>query len=280
MRSRWIGLGLASLTCGAALAEGVVISGAGTDGEVTTVMNEYRALLGALNPNAPGSFGSGRREINWDAVPDGSSSPNAFPGGFFNGATTGRARGVVFSTPGSGFEVSADSDNPTATAPDFAHLNPQYGDLFRAFSPQRLFTATGSTITDVRFFIPGEPTPATVSGFGAVFSDVNELGSTYIEYYDAADALLATAVAPVGATENEGASFVGVFFNAGESVSRVRIVSGEVVLGAEGLEGALPGGGFADAVVMDDFVYGEPVPEPASVSLLGLGAAAWLRRRR
>ena len=50
------------------------------------------------------------------------------------------------------------------------------------FSDLRLFSPIGSTITDMSFFIPGanpNPVPsvpnmpATISGFGAVYSDVD-----------------------------------------------------------------------------------------------------------
>lgn len=266
-------------TAGAAAGDVQIFSGTGSDVDVTTALNAYRAALGALNPNQPGSFGSGRREINWDGVPDNLSAPNAFPGDFFNANAVGRARGVVFSTPGSGFQMSADDDNPTATPPNFANLNPQYGGLFRAFSPQRLFTAVGSTITDVDFFIPGTNIPATVSGFGAVFSDVDEAGSARIEYYDANGTLMTTAVGPAATVANGGASFVGAFFNAGEQVARVRIVSGNVAPGPNGTE-VLDGGDIRDVVVMDDFIYGEPVPEPSSLALLALGAVGFAVRRR
>lgn len=269
------GLIALSAAAPAALGDALVFSGTGSDADVTATLNAYRAALGTLNPNNPGSLGSGRREINWDGVPDSASSPNAFPADFFNGNAPGRARGTVYSTPGSGFQTSADSDNPTATPIDFANLNAQYSDLFRAFSSQRLFTAVDSTITDVDFFIPGSSTPATVSGFGAVFSDVDLAGSTYIEYYDQNDTLLTTAIAPIASTANEGASFVGVQFTAGEQVARVRIVSGNVAPGANGLEGV-----ERDVVVMDDFIYGEPVPEPTALALLGIGALFGLVRRR
>ena len=36
---------------------------------IQSSVDAYRADLGALNPNVAGSFGSGRREINWDGVP-------------------------------------------------------------------------------------------------------------------------------------------------------------------------------------------------------------------
>ena len=54
---------------------------------IQSAVDAYRADLGALNPNVAGSFGSGRREINWDGVPDAFSAPNLLPADFFNAAT-------------------------------------------------------------------------------------------------------------------------------------------------------------------------------------------------
>ena len=86
-------------------------SGIGTDpAALLPTVDAFRSRLGVQNPNQPGSFGEGRREINWDGVPDGSADPNPFPADFFNENVAGRARGVVFATPGSGFLVSADDD--------------------------------------------------------------------------------------------------------------------------------------------------------------------------
>src|SRR6185503_19855220 len=97
----------------AALAAPVVFEAAGpTAADIQDSVDDFRDFLGALNPNAIGSFLSGRREINWDAVPDAFSAPNALPAGFFNANSP---RGVVFFTPGSGFLVSTDSANPTNT---------------------------------------------------------------------------------------------------------------------------------------------------------------------
>ena len=242
----------------AALGEGVVFSGSRNEAEVTAALNQFRDALGTLNPNVPGSLGSGRREINWDGVPDSASSPNAFPPDFFNANVTGRARGVVFGTPGSGFQNSADSDNPTGTPPNFANLNPQYGGLFRAFSPERIFAPLGSTTTVVNFFVPGTDIPATVSGFGAVFADI-DTGDSQLFFFGAGGELLARVFVPEDQEIDRGISFIGVHFNAGEQVARVMIMSGVVRLGPGANEGPSCGDCFDDAVAMDDFVYGEPV---------------------
>lgn len=254
----------------------VIRSASGLDtASITGALNDFRADLGTLNPNNPGSLGSGRREINWDAVPDSFSAPNLLPADFFNGAAAPRARGAVFSTPGSGFAVSADSDNPTATPRDFANINSSYADQFEQFSPQRLFTALGSNETEVRFFIPGSNTPALTRGFGAIFSDVDVTGNARIEYYDSADQLLLSQDV-LGTAGLATFSFLGASFD-NAIVARVKIVSGTHALDADNNDNPLNG---VDVAVMDDFVYGEPVvPEPTTLSLLTIGALALMRRR-
>ena len=52
---------------------------------------------------------------------------------------------------------------------------------------------------------------------------------------------------------SETLSFLGVTFNAGERVGRLRITTGNAAVGPND---APPG---TDIVVMDDFIYGEPV---------------------
>jgi hypothetical protein len=213
--------------------------------DIQVAVDAYRADLGTLNPNVPGSFGSGRREINWDGVPDAFSAPNPFPPDFFNANTPGRARGVVFSTPGSGFQVSAKH----GVAPiEFGNIHPSYPGLFAAFSPERLFTSLGSNVTEVRFFVAGSTTPATSTGFGSVFTDVDGAG-TKIEYFDRKGDKLGEFPVPFIAG-NETFSFLGVSF-AHQVVALVRITTGTEALGHnETLK--------RDLVVMDDFLFGEP----------------------
>src|SRR2546430_10900358 len=63
----------------------ITFSASGTSpAGIQTTVDAYRTDLGTLNPNVAGSFGSGRREINWDAVPDAFSAPNLFSPTFFN----------------------------------------------------------------------------------------------------------------------------------------------------------------------------------------------------
>src|SRR5712692_1902302 len=86
-----------------------VVSGAG---DIALVVGAYRALLGdPNNGGAPVTHETGRREINWDGVPDASAAPNFLPGDFFNATTDPRARGALLATPGTGLQVSANSTN-------------------------------------------------------------------------------------------------------------------------------------------------------------------------
>jgi len=232
------------------LAAPVVFEASGENpADIQTAVDDFRAFLGALNPNVPGSFPSGRREINWDGVPDAFSAPNNLPANFFNANSP---RGAVFLTPGTGFQVSADNDNPTNTPVRFGNIHPFFPLLFRTFSPQRLFTALDSNITETLFFVPGSSTAATVSGFGSVFTDVNRADSTKIEYLDVSGRLLLSRNVRPGSTPRGSLSFLGVGFDAGERVFLVRITSGNRV----------PKTPARDVVVMDDFIYGEPQAQP------------------
>jgi hypothetical protein len=227
--------------------------------DIQAAVDDFRAFLGDNN-GVGGTFPDGRREINWDAVPDAFSAPNNLPANFFNANSP---RGVVFFTPGTGFQVSADSDNPTNTPVEFGNIKRFLPRIFRTFSPERLFTALDSNITEVLFFVPGTPTPATVDGFGAVFTDVDRDNITKIEYFDVNGSLLFSRFVLPGTTPRESLSFLGVGFDADERVFLVRITSGNVLLSpTEEISPVLSKGHGIDIVVMDDFIYGEPQPLP------------------
>lgn len=249
-----------------ATAGPVVRSGSGAaPADIQALVTAFRGDLG--DPNNGGGGGpqpAGRREINWDGVGTALAAPNNLPFDQF------RARGSLFFTPGSGFQVSANAADGIGF--EFGNLNAQYPTIFQPFSGQKLFTSIGSNITDVRFVLAGTNTPATVSGFGSVFADVDLADTTSIQFFDAGDTSLGTFFAP---TADNGLSFLGVSFDAGERIGRVRITSGNVVPGtADGLIGP---GEFQDAVVMDDFLFSEPsvsaaAPEPGTLALVGMGS--------
>jgi hypothetical protein len=268
-----VGTAVGFLFSAAAWANFTVFEAAGADtAAITPTRDAFRAAVGGGTvAGANGSFGGLRREINWDGVPSTFSDPNTLPDDFFN---VNSPRGVVVGTPGTGFLVSA---NAGASAPTlFGFPND-----FQTFSSQKLFTAVNSNITDVQFFLPGTSTVGTVGAFGLIFVDVEVAGLTRLEFFDLNNNRIFARDALVGG--NQGLTFLGAVANSGETIGRVRITSGLNTLLANGVLG----NPNDDIVVMDDFLYAEPlavaaVPEPQSYALLlaGLGLVGWVARRR
>jgi len=268
-----LGTAMGLLLSPAAFAGFTVFEAAGANpAAITPTRDAFRASVGGgTTAGANGSFGGLRREINWDGVPDMFSDPNALPANFFN---VNSPRGAVFSTPGTGFLVSANSGGSTPILFGFPNE-------FQTFSAQKLFSAVNSNITDVQFFLPGTSTATTTSAFGLVFVDVEVANATRLDFFDLQNNLIFSRTALVGG--NQGLTFLGGVANAGELIARVRITSGTNTLVANGSLGNVND----DIVVMDDFLYAEPlaigaVPEPQSYALMlaGLGLVGWVARRR
>lgn len=230
-------------------------SGANTAG-LQAIVDQFRTDLGGANNGVGGSFTNGRREINWDGVPDSFAEPNNLPLDFFN---VNSPRGVIFNAiedaTGAGLNQFAVSSTTASGVPvRFGNLNASYSTIFTTFSAQRLFIARNTHILEVNFTIPGTNIPATVSGFGVVFTDVDSAtggGRSLIRVYDVNGRQLSAASAPVS---DNGLSFVGISFNAGERIARVVIESGNAGLSSSNTDGT----NGVDVVAMDDFIYGEP----------------------
>ena len=249
-----------------------LFSDAGATGAaIQDTVDAYRAALGdPLNGNDPGPLGVGRREINWDGggPPVINGTPPVTPFVVFE-----NSRGATFTTPGLGLTQAA----ATGGLLSLDLINPTYAAIFAPFSPNRLFTPLGSTITDVDFSVPGSggDAPAGVRGFGAVFSDVDLAGETTIEYFNTSGASLGIFDVPAFAGD-QTFSFFGIVTDVSESlIGSVRIVTGTDPLGPS--ESAT-----VDLVVIDDVLYGEPqaVPEPWSPSLLSVGLLTLVALRR
>ena len=240
----------------------VVFQAAGPNAaSIQSTVDEFRAALGEPNNgNDPGPLAEGRREINWDGGGGvDATTPPVTPFDVFLDS-----RGARFETDGEGLSQAPPSGGPQDGLAGLFN-NPTYGKIFSTFSPLRLFTPVGSNITKALFFVPGTEgkEAATVRGFGAVFTDVDQPdgsrteeykdreASTLIEYFDADDKLLFISFVP--SSPGDGSlSFFGIVFDDAR-IAWVQITSGNVAPGPDDDE-------QHDIVVMDDFIYGEPQP--------------------
>ena len=252
----------------------IIFQAAGpTADSIQSTVDAFRAALGNPNNgnNPPPDDRSGRREINWDGV-GGTDTTTTGPVTPFNVFLNNR--GSQFTTPGMGLSQAPPSGGPQGGLEEL-FKNQDYGATFSTFSTPRLFTPVGSNITEAFFFVPGanpnlQPgtnpeQPATVRGFGAVFTDVDEpngIGplkrrgnprgaSTLMEYFDEDGKLIFSSFVPASPGDG-GLSFFGIVFDDAR-IARVRITTGNVAPGPDD-------DGENDIVMMDDFIYGEPQP--------------------
>jgi hypothetical protein len=259
--------------CQTAQAQGklvppIIFQAAGPTSEsIQSTVDAYRAALGdPNNANNAGPLASGRREINWDG---GGSTDTTDPVTPFNVFLN--TRGGQFTTLGIGLSQAPQSGGAQGGL-EALFNNPTFGATFSTFSAPRLFTPVGSNLTEALFFVPGAnpnlppgtnpQAPATVRGFGAVFTDVDESNgigprlrranprgdSTLMEYFDRDGKLIFSSFVPASPGD-ASLSFFGVLFDEAV-IARVRITTGNVAPG--------PDDGEVDIVMMDDFFYSEP----------------------
>ncbi|HTE23546.1 hypothetical protein [Flavitalea sp.] len=224
----------------------VVIQG---NGSIEDEIDAFRQLLGPLNSGSATT--SGRREVNWDAVPD-NQLGKPLPNDFFNptgpGALAARQRGLVYTSVAGSFVVSKSN---------FEDINVLAAGSFKPFSGTNTFANTSSSLWEVGFQVPGQATSASVRGFGAVFSDVDVPNESYLEFFND-DKSLGKFFIPVH-DANSSFSFLGVQFRANQKVTRV-VVSHPGILSAG--QADISNGGPKDLIVLDDFLYSEPTIQP------------------
>jgi hypothetical protein len=230
-----------------------------------------------------GPAAEGHREVVWDGVPRPFLNRTDFPATFFNRQASDNAGvrgGIVFkATGGRGEEVNdalngvapevdapqgADDDGPPGG--DFSNINPKFAKNLLSFTQSAQFATIGTTVTDITFTVAGTSQRATVNGLGIVFSSVDRLGSTSIEYFDENGRRIIKIFAP---TQSKGPfpflgpvvadkfpySFVG-FNDRSKRIARVRVTAGDIAV--DKASNDLVNG--KDVVAFDDVYYAEPRP--------------------
>lgn len=211
----------------------------------------FRKTLGGQdNGNSPG-LAHGHRSINWDA----DIVPFNMPGDFFKNTVT---RGAEFLAVEGDFAVSNPSDNDPSRIIDnrFSFFHRNFPKLFKTFSPKRLFTPVQSNHVTVLFSVPASKhgDRASVSGFGAIFTNVAKPRTTFMHFYDENECLIFRLSVD---DFKRGLSFGGsiVTHKNGKKVDAA-IASVKIVLGDGIISKPEPGKNFA---VLDDLIYGEPL---------------------
>lgn len=212
-------------------------------GDINTTLSEFRARLGTLNTST--GVSGGRREINWDGVPDAMTGIR-LPADFFNptgpGAALSLQRGLVY----------AGNDSAMVSKTAFAEINGDASSEFSAFSGNKQFAVINSNFWPVEFRVAGTNTPAGINAFGIVFVDVDKENSTFIEFFSA-DGSLGKYYAPTHNSISKF-SFIGVYFP-NQKISYVKV--GHEARLSSGLKD-ISQGGTLDLVALDDFIYSEP----------------------
>jgi hypothetical protein len=214
-------------------------------GEIANELAAFKSVLGE-QLTTPEPSGNGRREINWDGIPQ-EMLGKPLPSDFFNpvgdNAPVARQRGLTYAA-GQKFVVSNTS---------FSEINGSAANQFQAFSGDKTFANVGSNLWDVAFQVPGKKIPAATRGFGIVFSDVDKANSTFLEFFDGSKSIGRFAV-PVR-TAGSSFSFLGVYFR-DQFITHVKVMhDGHLDAGTDDISN----GGTNDLIVMDDFIYGEPI---------------------
>jgi hypothetical protein len=216
-------------------------------GNISAKVDEFRQLLGSQLNTTPGVTG-GRREIDWDGIPAHLLS-TPLPSNFFNpveaGAPPSRQRGLVYSSV---------SDNFLVSKSNFSEVNSEASGQFGPFSGEQTFSNISSNLWDVGFEVAGQPIAASVRGFGLVFSDVDLPDDSFLEFFDGNKSLGRFYLPPHDATSSF--SFLGVYFK-NDRITRVRVSHGNGTLNSG--EKDISNGGTKDLVILDDFLYDEPI---------------------
>jgi hypothetical protein len=216
-------------------------------GSIEAKMDEFRTLIGGQLNTTVGAT-EGRREVNWDGVPD-ELLDKTLPLDFFNptapGSPQARQRGINYPSGAGSFMVSNSG---------FSNINAKASASFKPFSGTNTFANVGAKAWDMKFQVPGQNVDASIEGFGAVFSDVDVPNSTSLEFFNG-DRSIGKYYAPIHDTTTSF-SFLAVYFQNGEKVTSIKVRHQGIL--SDG-QNDVSDGGSADLIVLDDFIYSEPI---------------------
>ena len=188
------------------------------------------------------SYTSGYREVTWDDLPAGINSNQLSE--YYN---TVSPRGIVFNPVQQG-----NLTNPPNLAISSNGFAGYHGSLI-SYSGSTIFSPVALNHLDITFRIPGTKIPASVAGFGVIFSDVDFTGTTWVCLYDEAGRLVHTIVP---GPKSGGLTLVGATFTDGTRISRVSMRLGMQVLHSQDMG---DNQWFeSDKVAIDNVMYSEP----------------------
>jgi hypothetical protein len=239
---------------------------AGNSTTAAAAESNFETAIGGVKNTAPAPQNGGFRVINWDGVKtdgtDAVAGPNStvlitpgtvgIPLDRFQGQ--GVFFGAVYAVSSDGFSTVNPSVGPSAAAPN---------GLFPAFTKPNTFAMFNDNGIDFKFVTPSATNtalvPAVSSGFGAIFLNVQNPGTT-IQYFHGST-LLDTLNVPTSPTPGT-AVFAGELFSSPE-VTNVLLTLGNGVIFK--FDGTTHSAGAANSatnnlVVVDDWVFPEPIP--------------------
>jgi hypothetical protein len=215
-----------------------------SNGDIANDVNTFKSSLGNLNTTT--GVTGGRREINWDAVPDSFALTN-IPNDFFNptgvNASIALQRGFKYDIAGN-FRVSKNGFGEIKTEA-IADIQP--------FSGTKTFANTSAFEWPVGFKVAGQNLDAAVKAFGVVFVGVNLENTSYIEPFSGNKSLGKFYAKAYNNISRH--SFVGVRF-VSSIITTVKIVHGNGIIGSN--EKDITNDGTKDLVALDDIIYSEP----------------------
>ncbi|MEM9100505.1 MAG: VPLPA-CTERM sorting domain-containing protein [Pseudomonadota bacterium] len=234
--------------------------------DIADTVNAFREALGPENGGAPANGDpDGLREIDWDDIPNTVADPNPIPGDFFNSNENPTALGIEFEATGTtdSFFVSANPNTGIETSFGFpTNLVP--------FSDFRMFTPGNGNTFDINFFNPADQTELALSaGIGFVFLDVEFVDQTQVTLFNREGKEIFSDFAEV--TESAGFSFLGALFETPQ-ISSASITLGSAFFTANNVAFTSLIEPVGDAVVVDNVIFGEPIP----ISAVPLPGGFWM----